>query len=345
MEIKDNIIDKNKYEYYMSNIGWLGYEKVVDKLKGKVLECEYRTIDDCAVNFVSDLLNCDWGRSIVYDYSKYALDFIKSSYLSNYFKDSIRELFGESITKELDDILNSDKDISQMDEKEIKIIYDSIVEFYNTNEEYSKSNISSYILTYLYKLDGVGVSSFIKNNIDSEKIARHILLTSGLNDRASFYSGRGVMHCDLNSNNLVAIFFKLLRLDESYAIDFIEMVCDIKTLGATEFIESFINFGDNKFNYKKENIVDSNISLDGVYGKARFAVALETMFSSLNRRDDNYEISESSSMKVAFLNKIKKALKQIEVSQIDKMYEVIREQEFIYDNREDYWDWNYRRYR
>ena len=75
------------------------------------------------------------------------------------------------------------------------------------------------------------------------------MITSGLNPRASYYSGRGVMYCDLNPDNLTAIFSKLLKIDTKFALNFVKMVLDMKTLGATEFINSFTSLGINNFEY------------------------------------------------------------------------------------------------
>lgn len=339
---ENNVINFETYDYYIHSIRRIGYEKFFEKIKDKKIVDKNMIIDNCGIYYINGLLNGDWGRSIVVNYSEEQLEFIKSKCLSNYFKEGIKELFSGVMVREIENILNSDKDINQMEENEIKILKDAIFNYYNNNENI-KSNVSKYFLSYLYKLDGNGVISFIKNNIDSEDIVRRILLTSGLSDRASYYSGRGVMYCDLNENNLATIFFKLLRLDENYALNFIEMVCDMKTLGATEFINSFINLGINKFEYDTKNIEESNVSIDDVYDLARNMVALGSLFSSFYKKDDDYQISESSLMKVAFLKKIKNDLKKYDVKQIDKMYEKIYEQEFIYYDQEDYWD--YRRYR
>lgn len=46
------------------------------------------------------------------------------------------------------------------------------------------------------EIDGVvneyDIISFTKNNVDRRELASHILQTCGLNDRASYYSGRGL---------------------------------------------------------------------------------------------------------------------------------------------------------
>lgn len=336
MANKDNIISYKTYRNYISRIEMIGLKEVVEKLKGKRVEEEYNTIDDCGVYFVSALLDSDCGRTIVYAYDEMELDFINSKYLSDYFKDSIKELLEGTMSEEIESILNSSKTINQMSEEEIKKIYDAIVEYYRINGKSPKSNISSKILTYLYKLDGKGVTSFIKNNINGEDIARQMLLTSGLNSRASYYSGRGVNYSDLNEDNLVAIFQKLLRFDEKFALSFVDMVCGMKTLGATEFINSFIRLGANKFEYNSKNIDESNVSLDGVSGRTRDAVAFVSIFSTMNGRDDEYQKEASKEMKLNFLKKIRNIFENIR--------EDVRWKKFMFEeygyNAYDDWDYS-----
>ena len=143
-----NSIDYQDYiENYKRHFNNLKYKEIVDVieyLKGKSTEDEFEIIDDCAVNLVSDLLRMDWGRSIVVEYTKDQRKFIKSEYLSNYFKESIKEMLNDSITDELNILLNSTKHINDMTEEEIKLIVDSINEYYRVNNESSKSNISEH---------------------------------------------------------------------------------------------------------------------------------------------------------------------------------------------------------
>ena len=310
METKNNKISMEEYRYYVNA---LDLKDALERLKGKCIYSE--NIEDCGVNFVKDLLKRDWGRSIVYTYTKRELDFIKSKYLSDYFKDSIKELLNNTtiITKEIEDILNSSKDINQMSEEEVKMLKDAISEYYRIYTKSPKPNISGIFVSYLFKLDGNGVTSFIKNNINREAIASQILLTSGLNDRASFYSGRGVMYCDLNEQNLVAIFGKLLKLETCYAIAFVDMVYQMNTLGATEFINTFMSFASNGFKNDTPQNKESNISLNGAYEEARDTVAFVSIFSAVSRGNDTaYQISASETMKHLFISRIRPVLMEID---------------------------------
>lgn len=295
---------QDNYKRYFKSLNYQEMIDIIEYLKGKSTSNEFEDIDDCSVDLVSDLLRMDSGRSIVIKYSKDQKRFFKSNYLSNYFKESIKEMLGESLSQELQTILNSDKDINDMTEDEIKIITDSIEEYYKINGKSPKSNISSRFTHYLYKLDGKGIISYIKNNIHPSELARQILLTSGLNPRASYYSGRGVNYGDLSDKNLVEIYRKLLKIDKNYAINFTNLVDNMRTLGATEFIESFINFGYSNFEYQDPSIItNSNVSLDGLEGNASYLVGAISLFEH-SRRNENYQISESEQMKAAFFYKI-----------------------------------------
>lgn len=280
------------------------------ELVNKSCKDDYYEIKDCGIEFIEKFLSRDWGRSIVYQYTPEAEKFIKSKYLSDYFKNSIIELLSQYyLSDEVLNTLNSDKPINDMSEEEIKAIYSALNECYPKTKRNDK--IASCFMSFLYKLDGKGVTSFIKNNISNYDLANHILLTSGLSSRASYYSGRGVNYGDLNDNNLIAIFNKLLKIDIDYAINFVDMVQKMKTLGATEFIKSFKNLAINDFKIDCITFDDSNFSLDGVYGEARDNIAFISIFSAMNQKNDNYQTIASKRMKASFMLRVKPILLKI----------------------------------
>lgn len=297
--IKNTEISMDEYNAIESKIdSMLSEEELIEthkKLIGKSCKCDYWEVKDCGVEFINKFLSRDWGRTIVYHYSQGAKKFIQSKYLSDYFKSSIRELLSdEDLGEEVLNVLNSDKVINDMSEEEILSIYSAIKDFYAKTPRAEKVSASNYLMSLLYKLNGSGVVSFIKNNVNNKDLASHILVTSGLNDRSSYYSGRGVNYGDLNEDNLVAIFSKLLKVDIDYATSFVGMVRQMKTLGATEFINSFMSFAINGFKVESLNLEDSNVSLDGVYGKARDVVAFISIFSTMSRSNDqDYQIRAS----------------------------------------------------
>lgn len=326
--IDNNEITMDYYKEYESRIdGYLSEEKLIEthqKLIGKTCKNDYYKIEDCGVEFIRKFLSRDKGRTFAYNYQEGAQKFIQSKYLSDYFKNSIKELLKyEILSNECINALNSDKTINEMTENEIKAIYSSIKEFYSKSNS-TKANIASYFLTFLYKLSGEGVCSFIKNNVSNYDLANHILLTSGLSDRASYYSGRGVNYSDLNDKNLVAIFNKLVKINPNYAINFVEMVSKMKNLGATPFINTFKNFADNGFKVQYSDIEESNVSLDGLYDESRNTVAYLSIISTMSRRDDDYQIMASSQIKNLFILRVSPILMQINpnfIKQYNNLYE------------------------
>lgn len=278
--------------------------EAVEFLKGKSSSDEYEEIEDCAVDLVSNLLKMDWGRSIVIEYTKAQKMFFKSEYLSTYFKESIKEMLEDSISQELEILLNSDKNIGDMSSEEIKMIKREIDEYYKINGKSKKWNISSRFMSYIYKLNSKGSIEYIKNNTYPSELAREILYTSGLNARSSYYSGRGVNYGDLNDKHLAEIYKKLLILDENYAKSFVWLVDNMKTLGATEFIDSFINLGYANFDHTKFDVrSDRNISLDGLEGNALLAVGMIALCETGRRSKYHYGRS-TEMMKMSFHGKI-----------------------------------------
>ena len=63
------------------------------ELKGKNAKDEITRINDCGIKFIYELLMVDWGRSIVYEYSDAAKDFMNSKYLSNYIKYELKKCY------------------------------------------------------------------------------------------------------------------------------------------------------------------------------------------------------------------------------------------------------------
>ena len=318
--------------------GWV--EDVIEKhklLRGKSCSDDDKTISDYGVKFVYDLFNEASGRTIVYNYNEGTQEFFESKYLSDYYKYSIKELLKDDNldNEKLLDILNCDKDVNDMSEEDIKLLYSAIKDHYSI-EENNEYNVSNYFISYLYKLNGEGPTSYLKHNIPASKIASRIMWTSGLNDRASYYSGRGVNYSDLGVNNLVAMYEKLLRLDVNYAFNFAKMVCLMKTLGATEFINTFFSFAKNGFStdglfFKADG---SNCSFNDAYGEERDVIAFATLMSSLSKGDDEYQLRASQNMKRMFLRTIKDYVDKID-SEGMKLLLIsagfAKEEDFIFD--------------
>ena len=259
----------------------------------KTCDCDYLDIKDCGFQFIRALLNRDSGITYVYEYKDGAKEFIESKYLSDYFKSYFD--------------FDSNKDISDMNKIEIKPLYDSL------NDEDKQ-----VFKAYLYKLNSDNINDFIKKNIDSKTLASDILSSSGLSSLASTYVGRGVNYGDLNDFNLNAIFNKLFAIDKNYAFNYVDMVLNMETLGATEFINAFKSLASNGFIYDEEHINSSKVSLDGLYGDLRDKVATSVLHYFLDQ-DYDYQKFATEQMKLQFI------LKNKEVCEfVDKKDEKVR---------------------
>ena len=272
-------------------------------------------IEDCGVAYVSSLLKFDIGRLEPYEFNENTMSFFRSSYLSTYYKNSIRKLLKDEILDESTiNTLSSEKDINDMTEEEIKALKEAIDNYCCKEDREYTPNVSYYLVNYLYKLNGNGPTSYIKNNIPGYKIAEHIMYTSGISStRPDFYSGRGVKTCDLDSPQLVSIFLKLVTLDKNYAISFAKMVLSMKILGATEFMESFYTLASNHFEFEKENISTDNNSLNSTPRDRLIPQAFATVVTVLGERhSESVDIELTEFMKKSFIRKIKPVLDKID---------------------------------
>lgn len=343
--MKKNTICFRDYDMLKSNALKSGsVEEVIkihESLKGKTCSDEDRIVRDFGVKLVYDLFSEENGRTFVYEYNDGASGFFKSKYLSDYFKESIKILLKDDLLDEDDnnkkiiDILNSDKEINDMNDDDLKLLFSAIKEHYQA-EENNEYNVANYFVSYMYKLDGDGPSSYLKNNIPSEQIARHILWATGVSDRASYYSGRGVNYSDLGPSNLIGIFSKLCKVDTDYALSFAKMVCLMKTLGATEFINNFLNFAKNGFSTNGLFFEKSNISLDDVYDDKRDLVAMASIVSTLSKNDDDdYQLIASKRMKKSFLSGIEDYVNEIDPFEMKLLLisaELMNKDDYLFDD-------------
>lgn len=295
-------ISKEDFEKYLGEIGNKNNNledliKIHKSLIGKV----YGKNIDCAIRFISKLFAISYGQNYPYSYTKGASDFIKSKYLSDYFKAEIKKVIKDS--DNIIDSLDSVKLINDMCEKEIKEIMDAINKYYKHRDGTDKSELLRFFEAYLYNLDGKGVISYLKNNIHPRNTAFYILESSGVCSEAGYLSGRGANLRDLNDEHLIAIFNKLLVLDINYALEFVKMVDGMEILGGTEFIETFHRFVRNKFVNVESDISTNNISLEGLHGGTRDIVAVASIISAKNRNRES-EITLTKLIKSRFMQSI-----------------------------------------
>lgn len=238
---------------------------------------------------------------------------------------SIRELLPiESACSdypEILSILNSDKQINDMSEEEIKTIYSVVADIIiNANREGKNiSSIANNIGDYLFRLNGPGVTSFIINNADRQSLANCILNISGINiDINSYMLGYGVDLEKLNSNNLYIIFEQLLKLNRDYAIEFVNMVMNMKVLDVIAFINTFNKFVANEFRID-ESMIARNDSYKDIYSRNndKTHMLLSTMFNLPNKQTS---LDITSDIKRDFLLQVMSIMNRYDPEFVKKYY-------------------------
>ena len=186
----------------------------------------------------------------------------KSFLDSRHFKIIVEEWIGnrELVQKVFHDIDCGKKYQNQPLDEELRKIIAEINSYYEWVDK-KRNNIANYLNPYLYQLDGKGACSYIKHTISIEELAKYILNTSGLNSRSDFYCGRTVDNSYLNSNHLIAIFEKLQKLDSKYAMEFVDLVIQLRLLDPQGFVEAFLAFAKNGFKTEELELEDSDINV------------------------------------------------------------------------------------
>ena len=260
---------------------------------------------NCAIKFIYEILDCCYGKSIAVDYPKNYTKFFNSTYFSNYIKSFIKEKVNISTkSKLLQESINSDRNLNEFTEEE----------FYEINETLKEVGYSNLLTILSFELDSKGAIDFLNNKVDSDTVIRRIITTSGLSDRPEYYSGRGAMICDLNSNMLYLIYKKLARLDSNKGLNMAKMTLEMSTLGATEFLENLYSLAYNNYDLEKIKLSSDNVSFGNSRGDSMFAIGLASLASTLGtpRTDVTPSIKES------FINMLpEKVINNIDLEQID----------------------------
>lgn len=145
----------------------------------------------------------------------------------------------------------------------------------------------------------------MQKTMDNYDLGKKVLFECGLNPRASFYLGRGVNRADLNEDVLINMFVQLLKIDLDYASQFVEMVKQMDTLGATEFINSFLDFARNDFKTEGLTISTNNISFEGAYDQERDTLAIAAVVSALDKRwEYRYQKEATEGIRHAFFSEM-----------------------------------------
>jgi hypothetical protein len=131
------------------------------------------------------------------------------------------------------------------------------------------------------------------------KSAIEIVDSIGMSFRPEYFSGRGATTTDLNGEMLFKIYNSIKKENGERAAEaYVEMVKSIKTLSATNFLNSLYLLEACKWVYKKSDFEsDSDLGPDC---DGRIGVAFATIANTLSNgdRDDTFFIRNSFMHKI-----------------------------------------------
>lgn len=245
-----------------------------------------KTNGKIAVDFASKIISIIFGHIIEFQNNQ-ELVFLKSEYLSDYFKDSIREFLesekqNKDIKEEtiiiLTNFLDSIRKISEMTKEEINALFT-----FNKYRNKTNENILDYLFIYILSLNYINSSTIIKDTISPIEIATQILEISKLKQNINSYI-RTDQTKYFYFDYLEEIFIALYQFDENYALEFVELIKNISSLEVNEFIKEFYAFAENNFKHFKENNTSNDILRDPETSRIRntFLYAMEFMLNKLN---------------------------------------------------------------
>lgn len=114
--------------------------------------------------------------------------------------------------------------------------------------------------------------------------AREIVRSVGMSDKPEYYSGRGARISDLPAKKLVLIYNIIKeRIGAKQAETFVTMIKSLKTLSATNFLNSLYLLEANNWVYR--SAYKSNIDV-GPDGPGRNAIAFATVVFGSSEYDD-----------------------------------------------------------
>src|SRR3989338_9163592 len=98
--------------------------------------------------------------------------------------------------------------------------------------------------------------------LENKLNAGEIVAKAGMSKRPEFYSGRGTILADLNSNILEKIYQEINEIHgEKVSKQFVKIVKEIPGLSATDFLLSLYKLESNNWKWKKDLSGNEN----GVY--------------------------------------------------------------------------------
>lgn len=315
--MEKQLISKGEYNSYLEKTRWADdnrtelddiidiFEYLKDKnVKDYSFDSKPKIIENAHLDFIIVAL----GRSHFSPYYNHATEnFLKSDYLSGELKKEIINMLGSNCSKELFDLLNSEKEITDFSKEEIKVIEDSLRELYKKTKGKKKEkcgDMRDIFAEYIFVLDGIGPIEYMKEKY-KEKLPIVMLENSGLPSFASYYSGYGVDSRYLGEKHLLSIYKKFDKFYPDKKQEFVKMVNRIRRLTPTEFINNYLEFSRNGLDSEFKN-KNGNISVDESYGSIRDMVGALSITSLVaNNNDKEYELDSHYLIRKEFSKMIK----------------------------------------
>ena len=245
-------------------------------------------------NYLDVCLRYDWGKCIPVKLPTTMKEFLNSEYAE---KEVLNRFSARFVENEKQEELKNEMVAQGITDYTNNYNLDML---FNCSKEFLQSIEFYYTVTALaLYIDRKSAIDFLNKNASSRNFMEVLVERCGLNSRPSFYSGRGVVASDLNSNHLLAIYQKLERIDKEKAFAMAQMTLAIPTLGATEFLNSLYALAENNFHFEQEIINENNVDLNVSGDEQRNAVAFASLLGF--NVDEERNIRATKNMKNSFL--------------------------------------------
>ncbi|MBR5662456.1 MAG: hypothetical protein IKX00_02250 [Bacilli bacterium] len=288
-----------------------------DIVEGKYEKIEY------GQQILTNIVFKNVDKNFANDFSNAELEFVNSDCVCDYVKELMTkclkadEDFNEEESEAIK-LLQSEKTFNKMTADEIEKL---VEELGNSRGFYY---IPGLYQRYFFTIKGKGVNEYLLTKVDKYDIAREFLQTSGLSTRAEYYAGLGVRYWDLEPNHLKSIYYKFLRLNPEAAVEFYKMVILMKTLGATEFIDTLYRFARNDFKTEGLFIADNNVVSDSA---THTGMAIGFFAALGNNQSIDDQVRLSNNMKYSFFSDISDSLSKIAPELFEKHLKEFRKRE------------------
>ena len=131
-------------------------------------------------------------------------------------------------------------------------------------------------------------------SLDKKLNAEEIVVKAGMSKRPEFYSGRGTILADLNSEILEKIYQGIDKVyGDKASKQFVNMVKEIPVLSATDFLLNLYKLESNNWKWEKNLFGNENgVYVDGPTDDAKMVVGFMTIAEGLypRKRDDTISI-------------------------------------------------------